>query len=183
MGENGSVYIEYIDFCFLSDVFYLKIWIYILRGFLLHSQGENRMSGLTRSMIGAANGKSGVNYLKFILKASFPDARSRGKCVYARRVRCVNFRAISRQFPDPFPSIPRGKREKDRLARGSKTRLRIRALSYYTCKREKCCKNKIQDHIMSVLIARKVDIHHYFFHLHTLNWHYWYYFILTTHRM
>jgi len=42
-----------------------------------------------------------------------PDARNRGKCVYAWRAR-VNFRAISRQFPD-FPSVDgaweeRGKR-------------------------------------------------------------------------
>lgn len=61
----------------------MEIKIYVYPGFsYAFARGKQDMRVDTID-VGAENGKSGMNYLKFILKASFPDARSRRKCVYA----------------------------------------------------------------------------------------------------
>lgn len=157
--------------CRLSDFYLCRIVfgnlnLHIMIFFCLHSRRGKTGCGVDTIDVGAGNGKSGVNYLKFILKASFPDARSRGKCVYMRRARCVNFRAISRQFPDPFSWILRGKREKDRRAWGSRMRLRIPS-TFISRRPEKCSENKIRDHVISNPIAKKKKRY----------WSYWYFFI------
>lgn len=62
---------------------YWKLEFTYITNFRTQSQGGKQDMRVDTIDVGAENRKSGMNYLKFILKASFPDARSRGKCVYA----------------------------------------------------------------------------------------------------
>lgn len=84
----------------LSGIFCLRIWIYILRTFFsVCTRGAKQDMEVDTIDVGAGNGKSGVNYLKFILKASFPDVEKTRKmrlCVEgAMRQFSGNFAAIS----------------------------------------------------------------------------------------
>lgn len=59
--------------------------------------------------VGTENEKSSMSYLKFILKA-FPILEA-AENAFMRRGCDVNFRAISRQFPDPSVNSVRKREE------------------------------------------------------------------------